>query len=178
MEPRRTTTGYASDNREDVGLAPPDDGSTRAPATALPTRRSGDEALHLLPWWESELALAGHLPTDPYVERFWLPVMGPAATLALRRIAADLRRRPTGYSVGVADLARSLGLGRGTGRNAPVARAIDRLGHFGLARRTGGGVMVRTHVPDLPEHLSRRLPRWLREEHAVLMADCDERVSS
>ena len=37
------------------------------------------ERLTVKPWWDSRLALVGVRPDDPYVERFWLAIVGPSA---------------------------------------------------------------------------------------------------
>jgi len=52
----------------------------------------GDDTAQMLkirPWWDPQLAVGGHPPRSLYFETYWLPVLGPAATLALR----DLTRR-------------------------------------------------------------------------------------
>lgn len=57
-----------------------------------------------------------------YVERFWLPVLGPTATLLLRRLAYELDRSPEGFDLSANDMARSLGLGGMAGRHGPFPR--------------------------------------------------------
>ena len=131
----------------------------RAAATPLPA------LLSITPWWDPELALSGFDPLGAYVERFWLPILGPASTLMLRGLARGLADNPTGFSVAVDDLARSLGIGTARSRNAPAPRSIERLTYFGMIRHVGGSLAVRTHVPAVGPHLVRRLPDALRHTH-------------
>jgi hypothetical protein len=68
--------------------------------------------------------------------------------------------------VSTADTARALGLGAGTGRNAPLTRTLDRACTFGLVRRTApDAVDVRTHLPRLNARQLHRLPDVLRDAH-------------
>ena len=36
--------------------------------------------LAIVPWDDPVFALRGHDPRDHYVERFWLPILGPSST--------------------------------------------------------------------------------------------------
>lgn len=129
-------------------------------ATAGPTH------LTVRPWWDPALAVNGYDPRSPYAERFWLPVVGPSTLLLLRRFARGLEEHPAGFRVPAAETARALGLGAGTGRNAPLARTIDRACTFGLARRTAPDALeVRTHLPRLNPRQLHRLPGVLRDAH-------------
>lgn len=129
----------------------------------------GDGPTHLAvtPWWDPALAGQGVDPRSPYVERFWLGIVGPSTVLLLRRFARGLEEHPTGFRVSVADTARALGLGSGRGRNAPLNRTIHRACTFGLARRRGPDrVEVRTHLPLLTARHVAQLPPVLRTAHA------------
>jgi len=122
--------------------------------------------LVVTPWWEPELATSGVDPRDPYVERFWLPVLGPSTVLLLRRFARGFEEQPSGFRVGVRDTSLALGLGRGTGRNSPIMHTVDRAATFGLLRRADEGrIAVRTHMPLLAPRHVRRLTPVLRRLH-------------
>ncbi len=54
---------------------------------------------------------------DAYVETYWLPILGPSAVLAARRIADWLDRQPAGVGIDLVEFGASLGIGIGTGRN-------------------------------------------------------------
>ncbi len=68
----------------------------------------------------------GHDPDSEYAETYWLPVIGPTALWALRRLTRWLDESPDGYPLAIAPLARELGLGDGAGRSsAPKKGAAD-----------------------------------------------------
>ena len=96
-----------------------------------------------------------------YVETFYLPVIGPSATYALRRLAG-MATASSELTISLDDFAGALGLGHGTGHNAPVVRALERLLHFGLARWQRDVLEVRQSVPRLSERQLRRLPLVLQ----------------
>ena len=112
---------------------------------------------------------AGFDAPGDYVERYWLGTLGPTALSMLRRLADRLMRQPDGFSVALADLARELGVGDGTGRNAPVVKAIARLVRFRMAAVQGDALAVPGTVPPVPRRHLARLPQHLAEEHRVAM---------
>jgi hypothetical protein len=101
-----------------------------------------------------------------YVERFWLPVLGPSSTLLLRRLADRFDDEPDGFVLDLDEAARCLGLGTSTSRHAPLRRALARCVRFGLARRIGPDMLeVVGGLPRVaPRHLIR-LPIALQEQH-------------
>jgi hypothetical protein len=106
--------------------------------------------------------LAGsHDARSAYVERYWLPLLGPSATWLLRLIAAGFDAHPGGFDLDMAATAAALGLAK-----SRVHRALDRLVIFGLAEKADGGgtVAVRRLLPALPPHHARRLPSDLARE--------------
>jgi hypothetical protein len=117
-------------------------------------------------WWDPDLAFHGFDARSEYTERYWLPVLGPSALLALRWSAEMLAAHPEGVSVGIPELARHLGLGKQGGASGPAPRAMQRLVYFGLARERSGTLMVRTHVPPVPPLMCRRLPKALQDSHS------------
>lgn len=124
------------------------------------------ESFTVTPWWDPGLAASGVDPRDPYVERFWLGILGPSTVLLLRRFARGLDEHPEGFRVGVVDTSLALGLGRGTGRNAPISRTVTRAVSFGLMRRPEPDRLeVRTHLPLLSPRQLRQLPPLQRQLH-------------
>lgn len=92
----------------------------------------------------------GFPPDHPYVRRFWTAAIGPGAVADLLRLTAAARqggalRRP----VHLASLARE-----------------------GLVGFQRGDLWVRPVVPPLSTAQLRRLPSFLRAEHARWMSDC------
>jgi hypothetical protein len=107
----------------------------------------------------------GHSATHAYVERFWLPIIGPTSVLALRRIATWLDASPAGVEVSLGLLAGDLGIGQ-----SPAARTLARLVGFELAAITPADQLaVRTVLPPLPRRLTMRLPSHLAAAHDDLV---------
>lgn len=113
----------------------------------------------------------GHDPRSPYVERFWLPILGPSCILLLRRLAADLERSPDGFTLDTPQLAAEMGLGMKGGRNGPLWRAVERACRFGSAQRNGDLVAVRRRLPPLTARQIDRLPPHLQQAHQSWVED-------
>ncbi len=108
----------------------------------------------------------GYDARSDYVERFWLPILGPTTTFLLRHLVGQLERTPSGCTLDIGDAARALGLGERPGRHGPFLRSVTRAVDFDMARVVSpGAVAVRRLVPVLsPRHVAR-LPRPLQREH-------------
>src|SRR5215211_3813539 len=125
-------------------------------ALELPT-----DDIHVRPWPDA----VGLDPRSPYVERFWLGILGPSTTWLLRRLAAGLEAEPAGFSLSLPDTAQALGLG-GRGRNSPFVRALARSCQFELAMVPGPGELaVRRRLPPLTRRQLDRLPAAVQAEH-------------
>lgn len=110
--------------------------------------------------------------TDPYVEQCWGPVIGPSATLLLRRMPTLWTERvPATITHG--ELARSLGLGAGAGPNSRLMHSIDRVVRYGLAtwHEEGRSLDVYLQAPGLEPHRLDRLPEWTQRAHERLLGD-------
>jgi len=146
------------------------------PSEAAAAARSGDHhgataLLVVRPWWDPGLAVTGFDPRSAYVERFWTGVLGPSVILLMRRFARGLEEHPAGFQIALADTARAIGLGGGTGRQAPINRTLDRACTFSMMRRTASGeLQVRTHVPRVSERQLARLPLAVRSSHDSWLA--------
>ncbi len=108
----------------------------------------------------------GYPARSTYAETYWLPLLGPSALWALRRISGWLDAERDGLELELADLARDLGLGGRVGRNSAVVHMLARLTVFGMAERRGEALAVRRIVPPLPRRHALRLPPRLAELHA------------
>jgi hypothetical protein len=106
----------------------------------------------------------GHPADSPYAERFWLPLIGPSALWALRRLAAAAAVCPDGVPVVLGAFARELGLGAGTGTHAPVVRTLTRLVLFRAADPDGDVLRVRLALPPLTLRQIGRLPDHLEAQ--------------
>lgn len=136
---------------------------------ALPT-----DHLHVTAWFDPVDALAGHDLRSTYVERFWLPILGPTTTFLLRRLAAELDEHPDGFDLPVLDTAHALGLGVRGGRNAPFLRAIGRATGFHMIRPVAtDAIEVRHRAPTLSRHQVSRLPVPVRDAHDAWQAEAE-----
>ncbi len=106
----------------------------------------------------------GHDVSSDYVETFWLPILGPSAVWAARRLSGWLEESDE-VEVELATLGGTLGLGQGVGRNAPIVRTLGRLVMFNMAAIRGSSVAVRSAFPPLSVRYLGRLPEFLVEQH-------------
>lgn len=117
-------------------------------------------------WSDPVIDQLGHDPRSAYVEKFWLPILGPSSVWLLRRIADGLDRHPEGFELDLVDTAQSLGVGMRGGRNAPLLRTFERCCRFGAARMHGtSSISVRRRLAPLTRTQTERLPHSLRAEH-------------
>jgi hypothetical protein len=122
--------------------------------------------LAIRPWPDPVIDTLGHDPRSVYVERFWLPTLGPTSLLLLRRIAAGLDEHPDGIKIEVGELSQALGVGFRDGNSSPVIRSMDRLIQFDLAcGEREAGYAVRRTVPPVNRRHVGRLPAPLQDEH-------------
>ena len=119
-------------------------------------------------WTDPVIDAVGHSVHSPYVERFWLGLLGPSSTWLLRRLVARLDESPEGYELDLALTATELGLGARSGRHSPFLRSIDRCCRFGAAHQVDPSTLrVRRKLPPLTRAQLARLPIALQEAHAA-----------
>ena len=124
--------------------------------------------LELEPFPDPVIDALGHDPRSAYVERFWLPVLGPSTTLLLRLLTGKLESSPKGLRIDISESARALGLGERQGRHGPFLRSIARAIDFDMVRYLRpGAIGVRRRLPILSHRHLARLPESLQREHAV-----------
>lgn len=115
---------------------------------------------------DPEVARRGFELDKPYVEMCWGSLLGPTATLLLRRLPMlwDVQHPAT---ITHAELAGSLGLGLGAGSRSRLVRAMDRCVRFRVANWTseGNALAVYRRLPALSAHQLARLPDWTRQAH-------------
>ena len=75
--------------------------------TSLAVAFPGD-TLIVQPWPDIVSDHTGHDPRSPYVEQFWLAVLGPSTTWLLRYFAAMFDRWPDGFEINLDDTARAI----------------------------------------------------------------------
>jgi hypothetical protein len=123
-------------------------------------------SLQIVSWVDPANDVSGHDPRSPYVERFWLSMLGPSSTWLVRALAYGFEASPTGFELPTLDTARALGLGNRLGRNSPFSKAMARLCQFDLAALLPDeAVAVRPKLPWLSRRMISGLPASLRREH-------------
>lgn len=122
-------------------------------------------------------APGGNPVASLYVERFWLPVLGPTASWLLRLVWREMQ--PEGvYGATYAELAGALGV-----NTKQLHHTLGRLVTFRAMRPTATGQLqrvyqVRTRLPLITEAMEARLPDGLRAEHARMRAQLVAAVAS
>jgi hypothetical protein len=133
---------------------------------AVPATQS---SISVIRWHDPVVETNGYAIDDPYIEMFWLPILGPTATWLARRLASGLMYQPEGYTCDMSDLAQALGVSYSQGRHNPFARALHRCSMFGVSQYVAlepvYTVSVRTVLPHLPLRHLGRLPQQLRIAH-------------
>lgn len=145
----------------------PEAGETTNPSQRPSALSFPEESLIIRPWHDPILESAGHDPRSRYVEQYWVAILGPSATLLLRRFAAGLEHHPEGFEIDPTAWALELGLGVRGGKNGPFWRSIDRACRFGAARRQGNVVAVRRKLAPLSSRQIERLPPHLQRAHSA-----------
>lgn len=109
----------------------------------------------------------GFGPESLYVEYCWLPILGPTATLAYRRLGTVAAALAPNHVVrfDLVDLSLGLGLGEGIGRNSIIARSLRRLVQFGAAEWRGDALAVRRALAPLTARQLGRLSYTARVMH-------------
>src|SRR5947209_18211134 len=129
------------------------------------------DTLIVLPWPDPLVDAVGHDPRSPYVEQFWLGVLGPSATLLLRRLATAFDAHPDGFELDLHETAGALGLSASSGRTSSFARTLQRCVQFGLAQPHSRGMRVRRRLPPLSQRQVDRLPAGLQVAHDHWLAE-------
>ena len=82
-------------------------------------------------------------------------------------LTEGLEHRPGGYDIDVAFLGAALGLSGNTGRSSSIARTLDRLTRFGLARHHPDHSLYRVRLawPPLNRRQLAHLPSPLAALH-------------
>jgi hypothetical protein len=141
----------------------------------VPERIAFGQRVRVTRWCDRATDETGYDARSEYVERFWLPVLGPSTTCLLRHLAGRLARSPSGCVIDVTDTARALGLGDRPGRHAPFLRTLTRAIDFGMMRvEAPDALATRTRLPPLSARHLARLPASLRAAHRLAVAPSPE----
>lgn len=119
----------------------------------------------IVPWHDPIVDAVGFDVRSSYVELFWLNVLGPTATWALRRLVTGLDRYPLGYELDLAETASMLGLAYSAGTSNSFGKALHRCQLFGMSQAVPGGLAVRRRVPPVAARHISRMPPQLQVMH-------------
>ncbi len=109
--------------------------------------------------------------THPYRRRWWLPVIGPTATVLLDHLSDH---DPGHWQIyNTAELATTLGLSAATGLNSPLLRTFHRLVRFGFAtfdiepgQTSSGACLTAWNTTRLvPEYHTRKWAPTIQDAH-------------
>ena len=138
--------------------------------------------LRVVPWEDPVVESRGFAVNDPYIEMFWLPVLGPTATWLYRRLVSGILQSPPGYTINMDELARTIGVAYTQGRHNPFVRALQRCVMFGVAEHIAvqpiRTLAVRKSLPSLPQRHLGRLPNQLQIAHHDWMQNLRESTHS
>ena len=126
-----------------------------------------DPTLMVVPWNDPLIDTVGHEVRSLYVELFWLNVLGPSATWALRRLVNGLDRYPLGYELDLDEMANELGLSYSTSTSNTFVRALQRCVLFGAAQPIPDGLAVRRRLPTVSARHLSRMPDGLQQRHSL-----------
>ncbi|HEX2575243.1 MAG TPA: hypothetical protein VHK88_02770 [Aquihabitans sp.] len=124
-----------------------------------------DLTIPIRPWPQAAGPRQGTSPQSPYVDHYWMPLLGPTATSLARLLVRIVQQDPSTTHLPVGQLAASLGLdGRDAGRT--VDAALERLRQEGITAVTESGVVLIGNVlPYLSPSQEARLPDGVQADH-------------
>ena len=163
----RTTPSKVDTTSVGAGAAAAARDSAGNPSVHIPTIRVRLADVRSLQGWDLN---------HPYVETFWLPILGPTSTLLLRFVGRHVHGADY-VAFDNRELAMSLGLGAGSiGQTGPVVRSIKRLVLFRLATVDSAdgdpnlAVTIPPKVPVVRESLRKKWPQQLHVLHRRVVA--------
>ncbi len=114
--------------------------------------------------------------THNYRRRWWLPVIGPTATVLLDHLAGP--DNDEWHVHDTIELATALGLGRGIGRHSPLIRTLERLTRFGFGSfdiepghaDSDPCITIWNTIGLVPERITRDWPARMQQAHAEDLA--------
>ena len=131
--------------------------------------------IRITSWRDVNIESLGYDPRSSYVEKFWLPFLGPSTIFLARRITEILENEPYGTAIDLQELSIMLGLGPNITKHSSIQKTLNRLLVFELARiMPSKAVSVRLKLPPLPQRFISRLPQSLQEFHGKELQDGPE----
>ncbi len=117
-------------------------------------------------WRDVNIESLGYDARSSYVEKFWLPFLGPSTVFTARRLTEMLENEQYGFSIDLQDLSLMLGLGPNINKQSSIQKTLNRLLIFELARiMPSKAVSIRLKLPPLPHRYINRLPQVMQDLH-------------
>lgn len=110
-----------------------------------------------------------------YVEQFWLPVIGPTATVLVRLLDRTLREVETAghFTIPNTVLGPVVGIGTRGGRNSPLLRSLARLVQFDVLEQDAPERwLVPTTLPHVRGSRVARMPPVMGHLHELHLRSC------
>ncbi len=103
---------------------------------------------------------------DPYIETFWLKILGPTATLLTNYLVLRSMTSKNEYRMALSNLSFQLGTGLRSGKQSPVFKQLRRLCENELLYQISENeFLVPKSIKPLSQHQLRRFEGQLRVEH-------------
>ena len=108
-----------------------------------------------------------HHPTSVYVERYWLPIIGPSCLMILRATQDLVDRYPNPLGPYIEMEAQELGHHFGTRSARRFLGKLTRLQDFGLANEVAPDMwFIASRIPNLTTKQAQTLPPAMANDHA------------
>lgn len=107
------------------------------------------------------------LGNDPYIEKFWLPILGPTATLLLNDLMTKALMNTEAFQSTIGELSMTTGVGNREGHSSPIVKNLKRLCDFGLISYYNEMYYVPTNIEVMSSDKLRKLNYLLQSEHKV-----------
>ncbi|MFN8016246.1 MAG: hypothetical protein U0R17_06550 [Acidimicrobiia bacterium] len=103
---------------------------------------------------------------DSYIEQFWLPLLGPTATLLINNLTLKSLSNSQTFYISKAELSLSLGTGYRSGDSSPIQKQLIRLSRNKLIYQINSNeYLIPKIVPQLGITQISKLSNTLRTQH-------------
>ena len=110
-------------------------------------------------------ATTSFLSYDPYIERFWQPILGPTATGLINLLMLESYTSKE-FTFNDETLSARIGTGSRTGSSSPLRKQLNRLSQHKIISCFNDQCFgITPSIPQLPHRLLRRLEHYNSIEH-------------
>lgn len=114
------------------------------------------------------------LANDPYINTFWLPILGPTATLLLNHLMSSALCEYDEFVMDLAELSSTIGVGNREGNSSPIVKNLKRLCDFGLISKYQERYYIPTNIEPMCENHLRKLNTKLQCEHSAWLNNLNQ----